>query len=91
MILILSTPKVLATGAAGAKSNSISGAGLDRLLRGRLPDPGGDLDLESRQRAFYWVSITWVVVTTWMQHPTWKALGLGLTGLVRFLWVWVPP
>ena len=39
------------------------------------------------QRLFYWVAITWIVVTTWMHRPTWKALGLGLPGLVRSLWV----
>jgi hypothetical protein len=39
------------------------------------------------QRWFYWIAITWIVVTTWMGRPTWKALGLGLPGLVRSLWV----
>ena len=33
------------------------------------------------QRWFYWIAIAWIVVTTWMQRPTWKALGLGLPGL----------
>ena len=32
------------------------------------------------QRWFYWVAITWIVVTTCMHRPTWKALGLGLAG-----------
>ena len=32
------------------------------------------------QRWFYWIAITWIVVTTWMRRPTWKALGLGLPG-----------
>jgi hypothetical protein len=39
------------------------------------------------QRWFYWIAIAWIVVTTWMQRPTWKQLGLGLPGLVRSLWV----
>lgn len=39
------------------------------------------------QRWFYWIAISWIVVTTWMRHPTWRALGLGLAGLVRSLWV----
>ena len=39
------------------------------------------------QRWFYWIAVTWVVVTTWMGRPTWKDLGLGLPGLVRSLWV----
>jgi hypothetical protein len=39
------------------------------------------------QRWFYWIAITWIVVTTWIGRPTWKALGLGLPGLVRSLWV----
>jgi hypothetical protein len=39
------------------------------------------------QRWFYWIAIAWIVVTTWIGRPTWKALGLGLPGLVRSLWV----
>ena len=39
------------------------------------------------QRWFYWIAVTWIVVTTWMGRPTWRALGLGLSGLVRSLWV----
>jgi hypothetical protein len=39
------------------------------------------------QRLFYWLALTWIVVTTWMQRPTWSTLGLGLPGLVRSLWV----
>jgi hypothetical protein len=39
------------------------------------------------QRVFYWVAVAWIVVTTWTGRPTWKALGLGLSGLVRSLWV----
>ena len=39
------------------------------------------------QRFFYWAAIAWVVVTTWQGRTTWKALGLGLTGLVRSLWI----
>jgi Type II CAAX prenyl endopeptidase Rce1-like len=39
------------------------------------------------QRFFYWAAITWIVVTTWQRRTTWKALGLGLTGLVRSLWI----
>jgi hypothetical protein len=39
------------------------------------------------QRVFYWVAIAWIVVTTCIHRPTWKALGLGLPGLVRSLWV----
>ena len=39
------------------------------------------------QRWFYWIAVAWIVVTTWMGRPTWKALGLGLPGLVRSLWV----
>ena len=33
------------------------------------------------QRFFYWAAIAWIVVTTWQRRTTWKALGLGLTGL----------
>ena len=39
------------------------------------------------QRLFYWVAIAWIVVTTWTRRDSWKALGLGLTGLVRSLWI----
>jgi hypothetical protein len=39
------------------------------------------------QRWFYWIAIAWVVVTTCLHRPTWKALGLGLPGLVQSLWV----
>ena len=39
------------------------------------------------QRFFYWTTIAWVVVTTWIHRPTWKGLGLGLPGLLRSLWV----
>ena len=39
------------------------------------------------QRWFYWIAIAWIVVTTWIHRPTWKALGLGLAGLVRSLWI----
>src|SRR6202167_4825835 len=39
------------------------------------------------QRWFYWIAIAWIVVTTCMHRPTWKALGLGLPGLVQSLWV----
>ena len=39
------------------------------------------------QRWFYWIAIAWVVVTTCLHRPTWKALGLGLAGLRRSLWV----
>src|SRR6202167_4592792 len=39
------------------------------------------------QRFFYWAAIAWVVVTTWQRRTTWNALGLGLTGLVRSLWI----
>ena len=39
------------------------------------------------QRLFYWVAIAWIVVTTCIHRPTWKALGLGLAGLLRSLWI----
>jgi hypothetical protein len=39
------------------------------------------------QRLFYWVAIAWIVATTWTRRDSWKALGLGLTGLVRSLWI----
>ena len=39
------------------------------------------------QRWFYWISIAWVVATTCIHRPTWKALGLGLAGLLQSLWV----
>jgi Type II CAAX prenyl endopeptidase Rce1-like len=39
------------------------------------------------QRWFYWIAIAWIVVTTCMHRPTWKALGLGLPGLLQSLWV----
>ena len=39
------------------------------------------------QRWFYWIAIAWVVATTCMHRPTWKALGLGLAGLLQSLWV----
>src|SRR5580698_3967280 len=39
------------------------------------------------QRLFYWVAVAWIVVTTWMHRPTWKALGLGLSGVARSLWI----
>jgi hypothetical protein len=39
------------------------------------------------QRVFYWIAIAWVVVTTCIHRPTWKALGLGQTGLMQSLWV----
>jgi hypothetical protein len=39
------------------------------------------------QRLFYWLAIAWIVVTTCIHRPTWKALGLALPGLVRSLWV----
>ena len=35
------------------------------------------------QRFFYWATIAWVVVTTWIHRPTWKGLGLGLPGLLH--------
>jgi hypothetical protein len=39
------------------------------------------------QRGFYWAAIAWIVVTTCMHRPTWRAVGLGLSGLVRSIWV----
>jgi hypothetical protein len=39
------------------------------------------------QRFFYWAAIAWVVGTTWQRRTTWNALGLGLTGVVRSLWI----
>jgi hypothetical protein len=39
------------------------------------------------QREFYWAAIAWIVVTTCMHRPTWKALGLGWPGLLRSAWV----
>lgn len=39
------------------------------------------------QRVFYWSTIVWVVATTCLGRPTWKALGLGLSGLARTLWI----
>lgn len=39
------------------------------------------------QRWFYWIAIAWVVATTCLHRPTWKALGLGLAGLRQSLWV----
>ena len=39
------------------------------------------------QRLFYWLAVAWIVVTTWIHRPTRKDLGLGVTGLVRSLWV----
>lgn len=39
------------------------------------------------QRVFYWAAIVWAVVTTWIHRPSWTALGLGIAGLVRSLWV----
>jgi Type II CAAX prenyl endopeptidase Rce1-like len=39
------------------------------------------------QRLFYWGAIVWIVVTTWIHRTTWKALGLGSTGLLRSLWI----
>ena len=39
------------------------------------------------QRWFYWIAIAWIVVTTCIHRPTWKALGLGLPGLLQSLWV----
>jgi hypothetical protein len=43
--------------------------------------------LNPLQRWFYWLAIAWVVVTTCLHRPTWKALGLGFSGLVRSLWI----
>jgi hypothetical protein len=39
------------------------------------------------QRGFYWAAIAWIIVTTCMHRPAWKALGLGLPGLVQSIWV----
>jgi hypothetical protein len=39
------------------------------------------------QRVFFWSAIAWVVVTTCIHRPTWKALGLGPAGLLGSLWV----
>jgi hypothetical protein len=39
------------------------------------------------QRWFYWLAISWVVVTTRIHRPTWKTLGLGFSGLLRSLWI----
>jgi Type II CAAX prenyl endopeptidase Rce1-like len=39
------------------------------------------------QRWFYWIAIAWVVATTGLHRPTWKALGLGHAGLLQSLWV----
>ena len=39
------------------------------------------------QRWFYWIAIAWIVVTTCIHRPTWRALGLGLPGLLQSLWV----
>jgi hypothetical protein len=39
------------------------------------------------QRVFYWTAIVWAVATTVIHRPTWTALGLGLAGLARSLWV----
>ncbi len=39
------------------------------------------------QRVFYWIAVAWIVATTCLRRPTWKALGLGLSGLVRSSWV----
>jgi Type II CAAX prenyl endopeptidase Rce1-like len=39
------------------------------------------------QRWFYWIAIAWIVATTCMHRPTWRALGLGLPGLLQSLWV----
>jgi len=39
------------------------------------------------QRGFYWAAIAWIIVTTCIHRPTWRAVGLGLPGLVRSAWV----
>jgi hypothetical protein len=39
------------------------------------------------QRLLYWVAIAWIIVTTWTRRDSWKALGLGFTGLARSLWI----
>ncbi len=39
------------------------------------------------QRFFFWLSCLWIIATSWTRHDGWKALGLGLTGLYRSLWI----
>jgi CAAX prenyl protease-like protein len=39
------------------------------------------------QRWFYWIAIAWIVATTWIHRPTWKAMGMGLPGLIQSIWV----
>jgi membrane protease YdiL (CAAX protease family) len=39
------------------------------------------------QRRFYWTAIAWVVLTTCIHRPKWRALGLGLPGLFPSLWI----
>jgi hypothetical protein len=39
------------------------------------------------QRLFYWLAVAWIVATTWIHRPTWKSLGLGVSGVARSLWI----
>ena len=39
------------------------------------------------QRIFYWLAVAWIVATTLIHRPTWRSLGLGVSGVGRSLWI----
>lgn len=39
------------------------------------------------ERILYWLALIWIVATSLASRAGWTALGLGLTGLLRSLWI----
>lgn len=39
------------------------------------------------QAWFYWLSLAWIAITTWISFPGWNALGFRKAGFGRSLWV----
>jgi hypothetical protein len=39
------------------------------------------------QRIFYWLAVAWIVASTCIHRPSWKAVGLGVSDVARSLWI----
>jgi hypothetical protein len=85
--LIMSTAGVLTTAQPGENQISLAARDLAEFGVAFGLILAAIWTLNPWQRFFYWSAIAWVVVTTWQGRTTWKAVGLGLTGLVRSLWI----
>jgi membrane protease YdiL (CAAX protease family) len=40
-----------------------------------------------QQQWLYWISVTWILASTWASFPGWQALGFRRGGFLRSLWV----